>query len=78
MRCVVLRSFGGPDGVKYQIGEKLDCSDWRNTETLVLQRYIRILPSKRFKEVPFDSTQGRMHSPLFVKKRREERDNAPV
>ena len=41
MKCRVLRPFSGPEGVKFQIGERVDTTDWKNREQLIAQRYIQ-------------------------------------
>lgn len=42
MQCVVLKSFGGPDGIEFLPGELVDASKFRHAEKLIEQRRLRL------------------------------------
>lgn len=41
MVCVVMRPFEGAEARRYQMGEVVDSSEWRNEEKLISLRYLQ-------------------------------------
>jgi hypothetical protein len=42
MLCVVQKQFGGPDGSTLQVNQLVDASTFRNRDTLLSGRYLRV------------------------------------
>ena len=42
MLCVVQKQFGGPAGSELQVNQLVDAANFRNRESLIANRYLRI------------------------------------
>lgn len=40
---IVIKSFTGPGNTVFQVGQRVDATEWRHADRLVSQRYLRSL-----------------------------------
>lgn len=69
MLCVVQKAFGGPEGAQFRPGQLIETGGYRNRETLIAGRYMRLAtPDEINSAIEVDEEEVAPRAPMTAKK----------